>query len=763
MTLAPGARLGPYEIVAPLGAGGMGEVYRARDTRLEREVAVKVLTGAAAYHEPAQARFRQEALALSRLNHPNIETVYDFGAHEGKDYLVLEFVPGETLSARIKRGVISEREAAELGAQIADALEEAHERGVLHRDLKPSNVVVTPKGRAKVLDFGLAKLLEAASDLTQTEGLTQMGSTAGTLAYMAPEQLLGEVLDARTDLYGLGVVLYEMVTGTRPFQASLATALTNEILHSTVVPPRKHRPELSARAESVVMRSLERDRAKRYQTASELAGELRRLAAGEPGRAPGADAAAGAEGAGGAGAKERRITSIAVLPLENMSGDAEQEYFADGMTEELIASLAQVRALRIISRTSIMRYKGHRKSLAEIAAELNVDAVVEGSVRRAGNRVRITAQLIDAATDRHVWAKSYERDLTEVLALQGEVARAIVEEIQVTVTPQEESRLKDARAVHPGAYEAYLKGRFLIERRTDDSLRRGLSLLEEAVGLDPSFLLAHVGVADAYNLMGFYAVHAPREVFPAAAVAARRALAIDPASAEALTSLAYVKMYLDWDFPEAERMFRKAIDLNPKYSTAHLWLANIFSFTNRAEEAEAEFRIARILDPMSMVTKISHGWLPYWQGDFERSRERLLEAVTMVPEFMIGHYWLGLACTMLNRHEEAHAALVQAVGLGGRRPGTLAGLAIAAARAGRHDEARALLAEIDGFAKDRYVSSYFRAQILAALGEIEEGMAALERAFEERVHWLVTVRIDPSLVPLRQHPRFNALADRVGP
>ena len=760
MSLTPGTRLGPYEIVAPLGAGGMGEVYRARDTRLEREVAVKVLTGAAAYHEPAQARFRQEALALSRLNHPNIETVYDFGAHDGKDYLVLEFVPGETLSARIKRGVVSEREAAELGAQIADALEEAHERGVLHRDLKPSNVVVTPKGRAKVLDFGLAKLLEAASDLTQTEGLTQMGSTAGTLAYMAPEQLLGEALDARTDLYGLGVVLYEMVTGTRPFQASLATALTNEILHSTVVPPRKHRPEISARAESIVMRSLERDRAKRYQTASELAGELRRLAAGEPAHDGGPGSGPGSTA--GTGAQERRITSIAVLPLENMSGDAEQEYFADGMTEELIASLAQVRALRIISRTSIMRYKGHRKSLAEIAAELNVDAVVEGSVRRAGNRVRITAQLIDAATDRHIWAKSYERDLTEVLALQGEVARAIVEEIQVTVTPQEESRLKDVRAVHPEAYEAYLKGRHLVERRTDDSLRLGLSLLEEAVGKDPASVLAHVGVADAYSLMGFYAVRAPREVFPAAAVAARRALAIDPASAEALTSLAYVRMYYDWDFPEAERTFRKAIDLNPKYPTAHLWLANIFSFSHRPEEAEAEFRIARILDPMSMVTNTSQGWLPYWQGDFARSRERLLETVTMVPEFMIAHYWLGLACTMLNRHEEARVSLERAVGLGGRKPMTLTGVAIAAARVGRKDEARTLLAEIDGFAKDRYVSPYFRAQILASLGEIEEGMAALERAFEERVHWLVAVRNDPSLVPLRQHLRFDDLARRVG-
>jgi serine/threonine-protein kinase len=301
-----------------------------------------------------------------------------------------------------------------------------------------------------------------------------------------------------------------------------------------------------------------------------------------------------------------------------------------------------------------------------------------------------------------------------------------------------------------------------VERRTDDSLRLGLSLLEDAVRLDPTFVLAHVGVADAYSLMAFYAVRAPREAFPAAAIAARRALTIDPASAEALTSLAYVRMYHDWDFPEAERMFRKAIDLNPKYPTAHLWLGNIFSFSGRPAEAEAEFRSARILDPMSMVANTSQGWLPYWQNDFAKSRERLMETIALVPEFLMAQYWLGLACTMLNRHEEARAAFERGIAIGGRKPLTVTGLAIAAARAGKEEEARALLAEIDGFAKDRYVSSYFRAQILAALGEIEEGMVALEGAFEERVHWLVTVRNDPSLVPLREHPRFDDLARRVG-
>ncbi|MEO6462377.1 MAG: protein kinase, partial [Candidatus Eisenbacteria bacterium] len=561
MPLRPGTRLGPYEILAPLGAGGMGEVWRARDTRLEREVAVKVLPAATRGDDDARARFRREALALSRLNHPHIETVYDFGDEGGIDYLVLEYVPGETLAARLERGRIPEREAADLGAQAAEALAEAHERGVLHRDLKPGNIMVTTKGRVKVLDFGLAKLAET-DDASRTVDVTMVGATIGTLAYMAPEQLLGSPVDARADLYALGVVLYEMTTGERPFQAALATALSNAILHGALAPPRTREPALSARVEAVILRALEREAPRRYQTAGEMAGELRRLAAGEA-TASAADAPA------------RGVTSIAVLPLENLSGDPAQEYFSDGMTEELIASLAQVRALRIISRTSVMRYKGQRRSIAEIAHELNVDAVVEGSVRRAGDRVRITAQLIDAATERHLWARSYERDMTEVLALQGEVAAAIVAEIQVTVTPQEATLLHDARAVKPEAYEAYLKGRYFIERRTEENLRQGLASLDEAVRLDPTLELAHVGVADAYNLMGFMTVLAPREAFPRAQAAARRALEIDPSSAEAWTSLAYGTLWHDWDIAGSERLFRKSIDLNARYSQAHLWFANV--------------------------------------------------------------------------------------------------------------------------------------------------------------------------------------------
>jgi len=753
MTLALGSKLGPYEVVAPLGAGGMGEVYRACDTRLGREVAVKVLPSSTRGDTDARARFRREALALSRLNHPNIEMVLDLGDEGGIDYLVLEFVPGETLAQRIGRGRVPEREAAEIGAQVAEALAEAHDRGVLHRDLKPGNIMVTPQGRVKVLDFGLAKLGQAASDETLTVELTRAGAPAGTLAYMAPEQLLGHSVDHRVDLYALGVVLYEMTTTMRPFQGPIATALANEILHGRVKPPRAHDPTLSARAEAVIMRAIERESHRRYQTAGELGGELRRLAVAEAGDASG-------EMTQGA-APARRVTSIAVLPLENLSGDPTQEFFSDGMTEELIACLAQIRALRITSRHSVMQYKGQHRPVAEIARELNVDAVVEGSVRRAGDRVRITAQLIEAASERHLWARSYERDMKEVLALQGEVATAIVDEIQVSVTPQEETRLRGARPVNPQAYEAYLKGRFTIEQRTEVNLKVGLEALEEAVRLDPALELAHVGIADAHNLMGFMSAMTPRDAFERAREAANRALELNPTSGEAHTSLAYATLWLDWNLEEAERLFRRAIDLNPRYSQTHLWFTNLLVIQERFEEAESEAQMARILDPHSNVAIAFAGWHPYWHGRFEDACRNLRQAAELIPNFGPVHYWMGLALARSGRDAEAMSALVRSADILGRTPMVLSAIATAHALAGRTDEARKFLAETEALAAQRYVGAYYPAQVRVALGENEAALTDLEAAIEERVHWLAAIRLDPSLAPLRGHPRFEALVARV--
>ena len=753
MQLASGTRMGPYEILAALGAGGMGEVFRARDTRLDRDVAIKVLPVSARGDHVAQTRFQREALALSRLNHPNIEMVLDIGETDGVDYLVLEFVPGETLAARLARGRIPERETAELGAQIAEALTEAHERGVLHRDLKPGNIMVTPRGRVKVLDFGLARIEQGISDDTRSMGVTQDGIAPGTLAYMAPEQLLGSAVDTRTDLYALGVALYEMATGKRPFQATLSTALANEILHGRLTPPRTHESSLSARLEAVILRAMDRDIGRRYQSAGEMVGELRRIASSEAGSS--------GEAFTSSTPVERRVTSIAVLPLENLSGDPAQEYFSDGMTEELIASLAQVRALRIISRTSVMRYKGQHRAITDIARELNVDAVVEGSVRRAGDRVRITVQLIDANSERHLWGNSYERAVTEVLSLQGEVAAAIVDEIQVSVTPQEQTRLRETRHMNPAAYEAYLKGRYLIERRTDESLRLGLKGLEDALRIDPSLVLAHVGVADAYNLMGFMTVLPPREAFPHAQEAARRALEINPDSAEALTSLAYGTFWHDWNITESERLFRRSIDLNPKYSQAHLWFTNLLQAMCRMDEARAESQIARTLDPVSNIAIVSPGWFLYFEEKFAEAARVLREASTLVPDFGPIHYWAGLALSAAGDDDAAMSTLERCTSILGRTPLVVSALAVAHARAGRKDDVGTLLAELEAMSTQRYVSAYYFGQVYCARGDVEHSFSALERAFEERVHWLLMLPLDPVFMPLRGDARFRKLVARL--
>jgi TolB-like protein/Flp pilus assembly protein TadD len=534
----------------------------------------------------------------------------------------------------------------------------------------------------------------------------------------------------------------------------LSTALANEVLHGRVTTPRAHEPSLSGRAEAVILRAMEREPSRRYQTADEMLGELRRLAAGEASSPDSSNPAAPAE---------RRVTSIAVLPLENLSGDPSQEYFSDGMTEELIASLAQVRALRIISRTSVMRYKGQHRAIPEIARELNVDAVVEGSVRRAGDRVRITVQLIDSVTERHLWGKSYERDVKEVLALQGEVAAAIVEEIQVSVTPQEETRLKDARAVDPEAYEAFLKGRYFIGLRSEENLRQGMACLSDAVARDPGMELAHVGVADAYNLMGFMSARPPRETFPMAQAAARRALEVNPNCAEALTSLGYAVLWHDWDAAEAERLFRRSIDLNPKYSQAHIWFSNQLIVSGRAAEAEAEARLARTLDPLSNVAIAFQGWFPYWLGRFDESIRRFESARELIPAFGPVHYWMGLALSRVGRHDDALRALGRSLEIMGRTPQVVAALGMAHALAGRADEARAALAELETLARDRFVGAYYPAQVRVALGEHDDAFALLETALEERIHWLAAIRIDPTLQALHRDARFGTLAERVTP
>ena len=735
-----GPTLSRYRIAEKIAEGGMGVVYLARDTRLERDVALKVLRPGVLTDDHARRRFRREALALSQLNHPNIATIFDFDSEAGQEFLVMEFIQGETLDVRLARGPLPESEVIRIGLEIAAGLSAAHARGVIHCDIKPSNLFVTADGHVKVLDFGVARLRQAGPGATTQ--LTATGAIAGTLHYMAPEVLAGQPSDERSDLYAFGVVLYQLATGRLPFSGTTAVAVMNAVINQSPPAPRTLRPELSPGLESALLHLLQRDPAARPASVRDAAAALERVAA------------AGGEG-------RPVIRSLAVLPLGNLSGDRAQEFFSDGMTEALIADLARFKDLRVISRTSAMRYKNATKPLPEIARELNVDAIVEGSVLRGGDRVRITAQLIHAPTDTHLWAESYERPINDVLSLQSEVARAIAREIHLVLTPQAEARMRSTQQVKPQAYDAYLKGQDQWNRRTEVAMYRALDYFNRAIEHEPTWPQAYAGLSATLDVMGYYGYMEPHEAFERARQAALHALELDEGSAEAHAALAYTYHYYDWRWDDAEREYARAHELNPGYAIGYLWHLNILTVCGRFEEARAEARRAQELDPLSLIINSCDGWVSFFAHEFERSVTELRRSQALDPTFMISRLWCGWSLVELGRMDEALIDLRAAVRISDRSPESLASLSYAQARAGLADEARATLAELEGMASRHFVSGYLIALAKIGLGEHDEAFAGLERAFEQRAHWVTFMRVDPRLDPLRSDPRFAQLEQRL--
>jgi eukaryotic-like serine/threonine-protein kinase len=782
-----------YRIIEKIGEGGMGVVYRAHDERLGRDVALKSLPLELLTDESARKRLIREARTASALNHPNICTIHDVGEAAGQNYIVMEYVKGDSLSQQIREGGLPVETVIRYGEQISDALAHAHEHGIVHRDLKSANIVITPDGRVKVLDFGLAKRDAAEGISGKTQSLqSQSGedAMAGTLHYMAPEVFRGEAPDSRCDIWSLGVVLYEMAAGKRPFTGRTSYELTSAILHDSAPPmPAKIGPGLRA----VIDRCLAKEPGQRYQRASEVRAALEMLQTGSavfppatavtaPAITPtqshrtsrigggiiGALLIVGLIVAGWMAAKKRwgfaaapTIHSLAVLPLENLSGDPSQEYFADGMTEELTNKLAQISALRVISRTSVAQYKNSHKSLPEVAKELHVDAVVEGSVMRANDRVRITAQLIEASTDQHLWAKTYEREPQDVLTLQDEVAQAIADEVKVTLTPQEQARLSNSRAVNPAAHEAYLQGRFEASKRTGEALTQSVADFQRAIRLDPTYAPAYEGLATASVLLVDYKDVPPAQVLRDAEAAARKALQLDESLAEAHAVLGLIRLSrAEW--PGVLSEFQRAIELNPGDANAHHWHALALSVAARNEEAIAEIKLAQELDPRSLIISANIGWCEYLAGKYDDAVEQARKTLELDASFPVAHGYLGQAYLEKGKYEEAFEELRKALSLSGDETSYKAELANAYAVAGRKKEANELLQDLLQRSSRQYVSAYSLALVYAGLGENDEAFKWLDKAYQERAVRLINVVVHPRFASLRPDPRFKALIKGIG-
>jgi serine/threonine-protein kinase len=787
MSLAAGTRLGPYEVLGQIGAGGMGEVYQARDTRLDRTVAIKVLPPAMLADGTARARLLREARLASQLNHPHICTVHDVGEADGYVYVAMELVEGQSLSAELAGGALSAGQYLRFGSQIADALAHAHAHGVVHRDLKSANVVITPDGRVKVLDFGLAKRLEEheLDEVTRSRlSMTAPGVVVGTPAYMAPEQLRGDPADARSDIWALGVVLYEMAAGVRPFRGQTGFSLTSAVLKEAPPPLPTTVP---AEVGATIARCLEKEPGRRYQHAAEVRAALDATQAGTAAPwaawryrlarhrsfalATGLVAICGVLAAlvalvaldvGGVRTRlvGRSATAVrlAVLPFENRTGDPEQEYFSDGMTDELIAQLGRLHpsGLLVIARTSVMRYKNSTAPLDQIARELGVAYVLEGSARREGGRIRISAALIQATNQTQLWADSFERELSGILALQSDVAREVARKVDVALTPDQERRLAGARSVNPEVYESYLRGMFHVAQNTPESFEKGMRYLHRAVEIDPAEPLAYAGLAAGYVTLGHGGAIDQPDAFPRARAAAEQALKLQPDMPEAVGILADVALYYEWDWARAESLFERALELNPSVAITQYHYAWYLALFNRLDEAIAAHKRARDLDPLRALHTGWLGQLYNYAGRYDEAIVEAKKALELNPQFSPSYRVLQFAYSAKGAHEEAIAAAQRYAELNPVRGN--ADLSIAHALAGHREQARSALSRMAKHTPGLHIVA---AAHLAA-GDKDAAVAELEVSYKGHEPTLPWVRVrGGDFDALRDDPRFQDLLRRM--
>jgi len=774
--------LSHYRIVRYVGAGGMGRVYRAHDERLGRDLALKVLHTASLADATARARLIHEARMASSLSHPNIAHVYDVGEDREHLFIAMELVEGRQLRELIPPGGLSSGSLLQYGEQIADALAYAHEHGVIHRDLKSANIVITPEGRAKVLDFGLAKRLDHEDSKDELDlTLTASGMVLGTPMYLPPEVLAGQKADARSDVWALGVVLYEMASGRLPFAAGSLIELAGVIANQPPAPLSGHVP---VGIQAVIARCLAKDPGQRYHNGGEVRAAIATLAEARSPRAAGTSAhrwwiaaVAVALAASGlaiglnrplrerilGGVQAPRIGSLAVLPLANLSGDPAQEYFADGMTEALITDLAPIPSLNVISRTSVMRYKNSKEALRSIAHTLDVDAIIEGSVMRVGDRVRITAQLIEAATDHHLWAKSYERDFKEILTLQSEVAADIAREIRLQLSPQIRARLANPRPVNPEAYELYLRGRYEWNKLDEAGMKRGIEYFEKALALDPGDARYSSGLADAYVVLVQVAGTLPvREGMAKVEHYARRALAADENSAEAHASMAAALFFGDWKLKDAEQHVKRAIEINPGYPIAHLIYSTILCSQNRMAEAIAEDHRAMELDPLSTIINWNAIGTLCQARRFDEALAQAHHALEVDPQSPVIQGSLAHVYELKGDYERALDTFEKYLPENEGGKARVAAMRRAYEASGKTGYWRSFLDYMTVSSRGATASEVGFAMLHTHLGQYDRAIEFLERAYAKRSGDLLFINVEPAFDPLRSNPRFQSIVRRVG-